>query len=226
LETLKEIVGLVPWGWIVAFVLGILAIRALKPSVHRFLDRANKFKAGSFAAEAPPQQISTDRSLGKEDAIEVAATSGSYEEYQKAIQPFRFAAMNKRVEKVRKEVDFQQFTIEQLREILPELAGLVLMAVDFENLYNLIFGSQIFLLQDLNAVYATGRPLERAKQFYENAVKTFPPVYENYSFDQWLDFLVNSGVVIREPNSVKITEEGRDFLRYLVQVGKEILKQG
>ncbi len=176
-------------------ILGLMAIRALKPSIHRFLDRANKFTAGSFAAEASSQQIATETNSSKEAAIEIAATSSSYEEYQKAIQPFRFAAMTKRVEKVKQTIDLQQFTVEQIREMLTELAGLVLMAIEFENLYTLIFGSQILLLQDLNSAFLTGRPLERAKSFYENAVKTFPPVYQNYSFDQWLTFLVNSGLL-------------------------------
>src|SRR5260221_13070321 len=146
-------------------------MRALKPSIHRFLDRANKFTAGSFAAEATSQQVATEKIPAKEGAIEIAATSSSYEDYQKAIQPFRFAAMNQRVEKVKQSIDLNQFTVEQLREMLTELAGLVLMAIEFENLYNLIFGSQILLLQDLNAAYLTGRPLDRAKYFYENAGK-------------------------------------------------------
>lgn len=198
MQALKDILGLVPWGWIVALILGLMAIRALKPSIHRFLDRANKFTAGSFAAEASSQQIATETNSSKEAAIEIAATSSSYEEYQKAIQPFRFAAMTKRVEKVKQTIDLQQFTVEQIREMLTELAGLVLMAIEFENLYTLIFGSQILLLQDLNSAFLTGRPLERAKSFYENAVKTFPPVYQNYSFDQWLTFLVNNGLLNRE----------------------------
>src|SRR5258708_7527498 len=97
-----------------------MAIRALKPSIHRFLDRANKFTAGSFAAEAAPQQIVSETNQNKEAAIEIAAASSSYEEYQKAIQPFRFAAMTKRVAKVKETIDLHQLTVEQLREIFTD----------------------------------------------------------------------------------------------------------
>jgi len=225
LQTVKEIIALVPWGWIVALILGVIAVRAVKPAIHRFFERANKVTAGSFAAEASPQQIAAEtKPLSKGIAIEMAATPDSYEEFQKAIQPFRFASMNRRVEKVKETVDISQFTVEQLREMMTDVAGLILMATEFENLYSLIFGSQIVLLQDLNSVYVTGRPVEAVKPFYETAARTFAAVYQNYSFDQWLAFLVSSGLITRDGNVVKMTEEGRDFLRYLVQVGKPMFK--
>jgi len=45
-------------------------------------------------------------------------------------------------------------------------------------------------------------------------------MYEDYSFDQWLGFLESSLLLGREAERVRITEVGREFLKYLLDMRK------
>ena len=64
------------------------------------------------------------------------------------------------------------------------------------------------------------------KPFYDTAMKEYPSVYEKYSFDAWLRFLEGQILVIRKGDIVEITMEGREFLKYLVDMGLTTGKAG
>ena len=87
----------------------------------------------------------------------------------------------------------------------------------------MIYGSQIRLLQKLN--YSSENK-ENVKYFYDNAATYFPAAYENYTYENYLDFLVSCDLIIynRETNIISITEVGKDFLRYLVESNSNIDK--
>lgn len=95
--------------------------------------------------------------------------------------------------------------------------------------YRLIVGSQIELLHRANA----GIPLDidGARAIYEAATFAFPEVYKNFTFDAWLAWPRNSGLTQIEidPSNrsfIKITDNGRDFLHYLVGAGLTSPKMG
>jgi hypothetical protein len=96
---------------------------------------------------------------------------------------------------------------------------LAAMSVQYrhERNYNLIFGSQLELLARMN-----GGPLslEVCRSVYDNAVLRFPAEYRTYSFDQWIGFLRNSGLVQSLPDgNYGLTPWGRGLLRYVVAQG-------
>jgi hypothetical protein len=81
-------------------------------------------------------------------------------------------------------------------------------------------GSQLRLLQEANAVPLPS--MARAREIYEAAKTAFPIVYENFSFEGWMHFLINTTMMIQiqplglDEQVVRITALGRDFLHYLV----------
>lgn len=218
---IKEILQLVPWGWIVALILGWLALRAFKPSIHGFLQRANKFSAGKFAAEASPSQQIAE---GKDSAANKKQLLGTYEEIQATIEPFRFGAVKNTSKEIKQRLEELQLTPDQLKQLMADTSAVIVMVIDFENTFSLIYGSQIVALQDLNSV--PGRRAEEARGFYERGVKASPELYQNYSFDQWLGFMKSKGLINQDGDVVGITDAGRDFLRYMVQTGKPPFKPG
>ncbi|MBA3651991.1 MAG: hypothetical protein H0W66_11060 [Chthoniobacterales bacterium] len=46
-----------------------------------------------------------------------------------------------------------------------------------------------------------------------------PQAYGNLSFEQWRDFLPSRGLLVVEPDRVRITPIGRSFLAYLACQG-------
>ncbi len=87
----------------------------------------------------------------------------------------------------------------------------------FDTIWYTIYASQIKALQTLNA-----KPLKReeVRPFYSDAVASSPSTYKNYSFDQWIGFLREQGLITEQVDMVGITQRGREFLKYLIHQGR------
>ena len=85
-------------------------------------------------------------------------------------------------------------------------------------IYNQIFGSQISVLQSLN-IQKEPVGADILNLFYATAHEQSPGVYENYSFQQYLDFLIGSGCVGLDDRGYFITNYGRGFLMFLSETG-------
>ncbi len=94
----------------------------------------------------------------------------------------------------------------------------------FLNIYRIIFGSQINLLDFLNT--QDGQSRETLKIFYDLAADQYADFYKNYPYDQWLGYLLGQ-VLLREDNGIlRITIRGREFLLYLTRSGLSRNKAG
>jgi hypothetical protein len=112
---------------------------------------------------------------------------------------------------------------EKIDQLL-KLSVVLSLIVRFEKLYNLIFGSQIRILQQLNS----GEIEDRAslKRFYEYVERRNPEFFKTYEYDSYLNFLISSNVIIEHPDGkIKITDLGNDFLKYLIDTGKQFNKE-
>lgn len=99
------------------------------------------------------------------------------------------------------------------------------LAYAFEALYSLIYGSQLTLLQTLNS-QAQGMEYQIARTFsYDIAAVIYPDVYRAYSFDEYIHFLLTTGLVSRADDRIFITPMGREFLAYLIRQGKSLTRQ-
>lgn len=79
--------------------------------------------------------------------------------------------------------------------------------------YNRIFGSQIAGLKRLNEA---GRvTVNDAHEFFKRYAEQFHEFYRAFGFEDWLGFLLNTGLVVRNDDVLEITEFGREFLVYL-----------
>jgi hypothetical protein len=102
------------------------------------------------------------------------------------------------------------------RWMVREGAALVIM-LDYERLYRVIWQSQMNLLWVANIT--TGTDVKRAKEFYDKGAANAPTVYADYSFDQWLGFVVDAtGLLTKDAEGrLKTSEKGQLFLEYLVK---------
>jgi hypothetical protein len=93
----------------------------------------------------------------------------------------------------------------------------------YSEAYNLIFGSQILLLQALNM---QREPVESLFliTFYESAKNQYPEFYSSYTFESYINFLKAVGFINTENGKYFITVLGRGFLTYLVETGSNFRK--
>jgi hypothetical protein len=77
-----------------------------------------------------------------------------------------------------------------------------------------IFGSQI---DALNFIAGAGGRCPKAQllPYYANAVGQYPLFYSNYSFDQWLDFLISQNLIIPDGDNLALAPGGRAIVPYM-----------
>ncbi|MHC4633017.1 MAG: hypothetical protein ACYS9C_17365 [Planctomycetota bacterium] len=97
------------------------------------------------------------------------------------------------------------------RHLAATQIGLACVTIDAQ-----IYGSQVTLLQFLNTKH--NLPKERLKTFYDAAVSIYPNIFQNYSYEQYLAFLINWGLIIEKDNNFSITQFGVEFLSYLTKI--------
>jgi hypothetical protein len=93
-----------------------------------------------------------------------------------------------------------------------------------EIVYRLILGSQLALLLQANTASPPNRG--RAQEMYEAAKTAYPDFYKDFSFEAWIRFPINAGLVREEASVLRITPLGQDFLHYLVHNSLTNPKQG
>jgi hypothetical protein len=103
---------------------------------------------------------------------------------------------------------------EQIEALLYFAASLSTQ-LSHEKNYNAIFGSQLNLLAQANP--AGGVIPSMAKGLYDQAKAHYPEVYAAYGFDQWIGFLVKSGLLqLGQNGNWILTNYGRGFLKYVL----------
>ncbi len=91
----------------------------------------------------------------------------------------------------------------------------------YSEMYHVIFGSQLLLLQSLNV---QSKPVEPQflVTFYESAKYQYPEFYKTYTFENYINFLKSVGLINTENGNYFITVLGRGFLTYLAETGRNL----
>lgn len=111
---------------------------------------------------------------------------------------------------------------------LPEIAFLKAKVVElhiyfnFEKIYRVIYGSQIHLLMFMNSQTYTAK--EEVEKFYLRAKLAFPNLYNQYSFNQWINYLKNELLVNENEHGYSITLEGKTFIIFITRQNYDINK--
>jgi len=191
-------------------IIALLFMAIFKKPLERLLDRTKKIGTTGLDASVTSQGTAMER-----------RASGAEE----LLARFDNALLREQESVIRQELDNNRVDEPAEREqVLVRHLAAVTIYSRFERTYTLIFGSQIEMLQALNAPGSLHRDL--VKVHYDFAAIVSPEFYANYSFDQWLHFMVDQILVRLDGNLVSITVAGREFLTFLIQEAKPLNKNG
>ena len=113
------------------------------------------------------------------------------------------------------EQQVQHFTdSEKITALTRELAT-TRIALEFNSIAQIIFGSQVTLLVQLSSTH-NGVARQQAIEIFEQAQTTFPELHGGKKFDDWLAYLQSNNLITAAESKVDITQFGTDFLKYLV----------
>ena len=134
------------------------------------------------------------------------------------LRPYESALVDKYVARIENDPLYRKTpTTSRLGLVLRDLARAQIV-IHFERVNNLIWGSQVRILQDLNAA-PQGVELESLRTFFDSAgIPT--DVMETYPFEQYIGFLESSELILRVGTILRITDLGRAFLTYLVETSR------
>ena len=105
-------------------------------------------------------------------------------------------------------------------KVLIKHLGAAKILLEFEQIHNLIFGSQIFLLKKLNEVAGQGKPREFVAMHFEQIKSLFPELLGNWSSEQYLAFLLSRLLITIEGNVFHITNLGVEYLTWMIRNGR------
>src|SRR5512140_2574095 len=112
----------------------------------------------------------------------------------------------------------------QLEKIKTQPAGepfsVICVADAFEPSHAVLWDTQAPALELIGSAGNKGIPLQRLFASYTESAQLYPELYEGCNFEQWLEFLQNSRLIVRNDYRVALTPEGQEFLHYLVTLAR------
>jgi hypothetical protein len=92
--------------------------------------------------------------------------------------------------------------------------------LEFEQIHNLIFGSQIYLLKKLNEVVGQGQKKEFVIAHFDQVKKFYKEQLSDWSFEQYMAFLLSRYLVTVDKEIYHITNLGVEYLTWMARNGR------
>ncbi|WP_295135413.1 hypothetical protein [uncultured Reyranella sp.] len=125
-------------------------------------------------------------------------------------------------ESIRADARLKDLSPEDQVAALVQAQAAVQMQFAFEKTYRIIFGSQLSALRLADSYPTTGIPLKDVEAIFNSAKAHFPEIHKNRTFEQWTQFLVETGLGQAMPAQsgvpmAGVTELGHEFVVYVAQ---------
>lgn len=183
----------------------------LRKPISLFLKKVKKVSYGETSI------VRQSKKQKEDESIDILSRGNDFTYIDETLNKFSESSKVFAMQIIKNETKVNEVQDAQQRaERILKYAQLLTIVKDIEKIYQYIYGSQIRLLQKLN--YAPEKT-ENVKYFYDSAAKYFPEIYKEYSYESYLNWLVNRGLISydREDKIISITETGKDFLIYLIE---------
>ena len=205
-DSLLKILEIFAWPFVV-----LIIVLIVKKPLFDLINRITKVGYGSTTIETQQQQ-SAEKQL-KSKISNVDKVLGLYR--NETIESYRNLVNNE------SDIDVLDSCPEKVERLLNYSIALYIIK-QFESIYNLIFGSQLMILQQLNTFAHEDR--ESLKRYYDYAKEQNLDFFENYNFENYIDFLDHYELIVENKEGIGITTLGVDFLKFITETNKNINK--
>lgn len=90
---------------------------------------------------------------------------------------------------------------------------------NFEEVYRIIYGSQISLLKVANENRVKGITVDFVKTRFVSFQQMFAPTFEKWDVDTYMQYPLSAELIVKDFQVYKITQFGVEFLEWLVKTG-------
>ena len=193
-------------------ILVLIVVLLIKKPIVDLINRITKIGHGGTSLEAEQQ-----KSAGKQEKRQVSNVDRALGLFRpETVEFFRTAVLQ--------ETNLDNIpTDKEKTELLLNYSIAIYIIKHYEMIYNAIYGSQLMILQQLNTFAFENN--ETLKRYYNYAVEQSPKFYDNYPYEDYIEFLYSFNLIVEEEDRVKITILGVDFLKYITETGKSLNKR-
>lgn len=123
--------------------------------------------------------------------------------------------------RIRNELTSRELSVEgKTTEVLIKYLAAAQIALEFEQIHNLIFGSQIYLLKKLNEVAGQGQLGMTIEEYFFDVQKRFSDSLADWTLQKYLYFLFSRKLILHEDGRYHITNLGKEYLVWMVRTGR------
>lgn len=199
---LLEFTRVLVWPLLILFV-----VSYFRKNFAGFLDRLYKAKfPGGVEVEAEQQKTSQVPSEEEQTSVEG-----------------ELAKQKELIDTIRKEYEGKlERTQKGAKKLVDDLISEISirdLQIDFERVYNLIFGSQIAFLENLLVRGSVGSFPQEVLAYFITVRKVWQPAFNTWTLDQYLNFLLTRHLVeLTYQGNYRITYKGKAFLSYITNL--------
>lgn len=205
MEKVIEIIKNLGWPHF-TFIFAIIFIFVFKPQIGSFISRIRSVGKKGIKADALPEaQYDETRKQVVEELMNLGDTPLLIE----------VEALIREDLKSR-ELEYQGDTV----SILIRHLAATKIAYAFEQAYNSIFGSQIYLLKQLHQVAGEGVTRKYIQSYFDKVLKLYPEELKTWDTDQYLRYLFLVEFITLQDNKYHITIKGTEFLIWLTKYAR------
>jgi hypothetical protein len=193
-------------------VVVIIIALIFRKTMINFINRISKIGHGKTSVEALQQP-----SGEKQEQVQISLVD-------RALGLFRPETTALVRSAVLQESDLSKISGDKERiEHLIKYSSAIYIIKHFDQIYYSIYGSQLMILQQLNTDAVEDN--SSLKRYYDYAAGQNPTLFAEYSYEDYLAYLISFNLIIKEGNQIKITILGVDFLKYLSETSKSFTKR-
>lgn len=204
---MAEVLNAITWQHLV-FLFFLVFIFVFRGPIATLLPRIKKIGKDGVTTESSPEvQLEKHDPEAVQQLLDVVGTSIVISDIEKNIKD----------DLIQRGLEANSDTAKIL---IRHLAGTRLL-LSFEQIHSLIFGSQIFLLKKLNVVAGQGRSIEFVHAHIDHIKSLYSDQLSTWSYEQYLAFLYGKTLIIRDGNTVHITNLGVEYLTWIARNGRK-----
>ena len=123
--------------------------------------------------------------------------------------------------RIRNELTTRQLSVEgETTKVLIKYLAAAQVGLEFEQIQNLIFGSQIYLLNKLNQVTGQGQSLTLIESHFEHVQNMFSDSFADWTLEKYLHFLFERRLIVLQDGRYHITNLGKEYLVWKARTGR------
>ncbi len=104
-------------------------------------------------------------------------------------------------------------------KLLAIALGAAQTALNFDRIHRFIWASQMAILRHLDRAGTGGETEANVRKYYETAAAKYPALFGAYPFERYIGYLTNANLIEQAGDSFRISDDGREFLKYVITAG-------